>query len=322
MLHLRVCAVITDDAQASGNQEPLETPVAQAKPKKRNRQTYRSPAVRISMTALRIVLFGYAAILVLLVLMETRLVYPGAYFGDSIAPHSASYPQIETVQYSTTDGITLQGRLIERAQASDVVLFFHGNGEKAKWLDEWLVLLSDEFDATVMVAEYRGFDDEATPTEKGVLADCFSARDYLCGRCGKSPSEIILYGRSLGGGCAVAIASLGGAKALVLDRTFDRLVDVAADKYPFVPVNFLMRNRYDSAAKLTVYRGPLVQLHGTTDEIIPIHQGQALFAAAPSPKKHWIPVEGLGHNDSLPLQSLRTIVAKVREFTNQQRQSP
>ena len=105
---------------------------------------------------------------------------------------------------------------------------------------------------------------------------------------------------------------------MVLDRTFDRLVNIAANKYPVIPINLLMRNRYDSIAKLTVYKGPLVQLHGTIDKLIPIQHGEALFASARSVSKHWIPVEGLRHNDTLPLESLREIVAKVKEFTAQQ----
>lgn len=309
---------MSDSAPRSDGLETQEAPTAQATPKKkRKREKYRSPQVRLTWMVVRIVLVVYTALLLFLIFMETRMVYPGAYFGDPFVPDVSKYPQIETVQYTSTDGITLRGRLLQRPQATELLLFFHGNGEKAKWLDEWLVLLSNEFNATVMAAEYRGFDDDATPTEKGVLADCYSARDYFCRRYEKKPAEIIVYGRSLGGGCAVAIAALGGAKALILDRTFDRLVDVAADQYPYIPVNFLMRNRYDSVAKLTAYRGPLVQLHGTADEIIPIEKGQALFAAAPSKQKHWMPIEGLRHNDSLPLQSVRSIAAKVREFTTQ-----
>lgn len=309
--------MLTEDPNSKSDNETKKTVLAPSTKRRRKRKVYRSRPVRITIAVVRLVFMGYATILVTLVLMETRIVYPGAYLSDSHVPETDKHQEIETVEYGSTDGITLRGRLIERKQSGNFVLYFHGNAEKAKWLDAWLHLLSDEFNATVMVAEYRGFDDDETPSEKGVLADCFSARDYLCKRFGKLPSEIILYGRSLGGGCAVAIASQGGAKALVLDRTFDRLVNIAANEYPFIPVNLLMRNRYDSIAKLTAYKGPLIQLHGTTDELIPIQRAQALFASARRASKHWIAVDGLGHNDTLPLQSLREIVARVRELTVQ-----
>jgi fermentation-respiration switch protein FrsA (DUF1100 family) len=125
--------------------------------------------------------------------------------------------------------------------------------------------------------------------------------------------EIILYGRSLGGGCAVALAADGGARALVLERTFDRLVDVAAAQYPVIPVQLLMRNRYDSLDRLPRYRGPLIQLHGTRDQLIPIDRGKRLFAAARSSRKHFIAVPGLGHNEQLPMDSLVELAECVKE---------
>ena len=290
-------------------------PAEPAAPKKKKRPRYRSPTRRAITSVIRIVVLGYTAVLATLVMMETRLVYPGAYFSDSPSRENPNDPTIETVEYASTDGITLRGRLLERPQSDQIVLFFHGNGTKAKWLDRWLVELSSQFSATTLIAEYRGYDDDATPNEKGVLNDSFAARDYLCQRFGKTPQDIILYGQSLGGGCAVALASQGGAKALVLERTFDRLVSVAGEKYPILPISLLMKNRYDSVAKLTVYKGPLVMLHGTTDKLIPIAHAENLYSSAACVQKHMITIDGLGHNDPLPSHSLREVVAKVNEFT-------
>ncbi len=275
-------------------QGPPKPQAAEPKKKKTKRPRFRSPRQRLVRSVLRLVVLGYAAILLTLVLMETRIVYPGAYFKDSPARETPDDPAIEIVEYDSTDGLTLRGRLIQRPHSENVVLFLHGNGTKAKWLDRWLHELSDQFDATTLIAEYRGYDDDVTPDEKGVLADCFAARDYLCNRYQKTPAEIILYGQSLGGGCAVALAAQGGAKALVLERTFDRLVNVAGAKYPIIPVNWLMKNRYDSIAKLTVYKGPLIMLHGTTDNLIPIDHAENLYSCAACEQKHMIKVDGLG----------------------------
>ncbi|MFK8115603.1 MAG: alpha/beta hydrolase [Rubripirellula sp.] len=293
----------------------VSKPIAEAhapKPR-RKRKKHRSRGVRITIVVARLIVIGYTTILVTLVFMEPRLVYPGAFFKDDRS-RAESNPAIQSVTYLSTDSLSLEGRLLERPQAEHVVLFFHGNGNKAKWSDRWLLQLSEAFNATVMAAEYRGYNDDTKPHEKGVLADCFAARDFLCDRYSLTPKDIVLYGRSLGGGCAVAVASQGGAKAMVLERTFDRLVNVAAGKYPYIPVHFLMKNRYDSIAKLSVYKAPLVVLHGTTDKLIPIKHSEALYKKAPSAKKHWIAVEGLGHNDALSSTHLREIAAKVNEF--------
>lgn len=311
----------TDDS-IPNVQEPLKPQAAEPKKKTRKRPRYRSPTQRAIRTVLRVVCLGYATILLTLVMMETRLVYPGAYFTDSPARESPDDPAIETVEYSSTDGVTLRGRLVQRPQSENIVLFLHGNGTKAKWLDRWLHELSHRFDATTLIAEYRGYDDDITPNEKGVIADCFAARDYLCRRYDKTPADIILYGQSLGGGCAVALASQGDAKALILERTFDRLVNVAGAKYPIVPVNWLMKNRYDSIAKLTVYKGPLIMLHGTTDSLIPIDHAENLYSSAATELKHMIRVDGLGHNDSLPSHVLEEIVAKVHELSTSSASTP
>lgn len=303
------------------HRDPVEAKTSSSEPPRRatkKRKRYRSRAARITIASFRLVGFAYATLLVTLVVMETRLVYPGAFFEDRAAGVGAIDSRIEKVEYQSTDNLTLAGRLLEREGSQDIVLFFHGNGTKAAWLDRWLAQLSDHFNATTMIAEYRGYADEETPDEKGVLEDCFAARDYLCRRYEKSPRDIILYGRSLGGGCAVAMAAQGGAKTLVLERTFDRLVNVAADKYPVIPVRWLMRNRYDSIAKLTVYDGPLVMLHGTGDQVVPMHHARTLFDSAGCRQKHWIAVEGFGHNDQLPQQYLAEVAGKVREFTSQE----
>ena len=306
----------TVDAKVERPGASNSTSPAPRRPKKRKRKKYRSPAAVFAIAVARIAILGYAAILVTLVMMESRLVYPGAYMADAVSlDRTGAGSPIESVEYVSTDDVVLTGRLIDRPDREDVVLFFHGNGTKANWLDPWLIQLADAFDASAMVAEYRGFSDDVTPTEKGILADCEAARDYLCERFGKRPDELILYGRSLGGGCAVAVASRGGAKALVLERTFDRMVNVAAEKYPFVPVRLLMRNRYDSVAKLTVYDGPLVVIHGASDNIIPMHHGRRLFDTAGNSPKQWIGVESMGHNDPLPVATLQEIVAAVREAT-------
>lgn len=264
---------------------------------------------RFAVKVLRIVGLAYAAVLVTLVVMETRLVYPGAFMQTGrVQPNS----NIQTVRYESEDGVQLEGRLLHRDSKKPIVLYFHGNGEKAVWLDQWLERLAVHFDANVMAAEFRGYgDDQPNPDEQGVLADCFAARQYLMDAYNVGSVEIILYGRSLGGGCAVALAASGGAKALVLERTFDRLVDVAAGQYPVIPVRWLMRNRYDSITRLSQYDGPLIQLHGISDQLIPIAHAKRLFDSGRSATKHWIAAPGLGHNDHLSTNLLSELARKV-----------
>jgi fermentation-respiration switch protein FrsA (DUF1100 family) len=269
--------------------------------KRKRRRAPRSWPARIVISLLRIAFFGYVAVLVALLLMEERLIYPAAYQADETGI-TVSQPgdPVQTISIPSTGDVTVPARLVDRPGADRVVLFFHGNAEKAKWLDNSLLSYADACNASVMAAEYRGYEDDATPTEKGVIEDCLAARDYLCQHYRIQPTDIILHGRSLGGGSAVAVASRGGARALILEKTFDRAYAVAAQHYWWIPFELLMRNRYDSLAKLTVYEGPLLQIHGEADQMIPIEHAQRLFDSADCTPKEFISVPGMGHNDPLP----------------------
>jgi hypothetical protein len=110
----------------------------------------------------------------------------------------------------------------------------------------------------------------------------------------------VLIGRSLGGGVAVALAAEQGAAALVLESTFSSLCDTAACQYPWLPVRWVMDNRYDSLTRIQEYSGPLLQCHGTEDSIVPIELARQLFDASPSRIKRWMEFPGLGHNSDWP----------------------
>jgi fermentation-respiration switch protein FrsA (DUF1100 family) len=113
-------------------------------------------------------------------------------------------------------------------------------------------------------------------------------------------NEIVLTGRSLGGGVAVALAAENGARALVLENAFATMPDVAAVHYRWLPVRWAMKNRYDNLSRIQRYHGPLLQAHGAADRLIPIGLAKTLFEAAPSQPKKWVELPGVGHNDSPP----------------------
>ena len=282
---------------------------------KRRRRRQRSLPVRILIGLVQLACLIYIGLLIALVMMEERMVYPAAYFDDG----SRSVPSaagIETVSYRSTDGLTLQGRLMDRSDAKEVVLFLHGNGIRAEWLDDWTRRLAEALDANVLTAEYRGFaaGDETLPSESGLIEDSFAARDFLCDRYKLQPDQIIVYGRSLGGGCASAVASRDGAKALVLEKTFDHMVNVAADRYHYFPIRYLMKNRFDNVARLTNYRGPLIMIHGTSDEIIPLQYGKRLFDSYHGGDKEFFEVPNQGHNQPISDSDLNEAAQKTLQM--------
>jgi fermentation-respiration switch protein FrsA (DUF1100 family) len=76
-----------------------------------------------------------------------------------------------------------------------------------------------------------------------------------------------------------------------------------------MPVGLVMRNRYDSLARIGQYTGPVVQSHGAADDIVPIQFGRRLFDAAPTRQKRFIEFPDLGHNDPPPAGYYRQLAA-------------
>jgi fermentation-respiration switch protein FrsA (DUF1100 family) len=127
-----------------------------------------------------------------------------------------------------------------------------------------------------------------------------AAQRWLAEREGVETHDIVVMGRSIGGGVAVAVAAEQGARALVLENTFSKMTDVAAFLYPWLPVRLVMSNRFNSVRRIQNYHGPVFQCHGTADEIVPIELGRKLFDAAPGRVKHLHEVPYGRHNDSPP----------------------
>jgi hypothetical protein len=113
-------------------------------------------------------------------------------------------------------------------------------------------------------------------------------------------NDIVVVGRSIGGGVAVGMAAEQGARALVLENTFSRMTDAAASLYPWLPVRLFMKNRYNSLRRIKSYNGPLFQCHGAADEVVPIALGRKLHAAAPGRVKQFHEIANARHNDSPP----------------------
>lgn len=274
-----------------------------------------------SLRWLRLPLIAYLLFLLLVTFLETWLVYPApkANQGDWIAAQLDH----EDVWFASADGTRLHGWLLEHPDPQHVVLICHGNGEHVAYCAPELDRLRQRLQATIFVFDYRGYGkSEGTPFEPLVIADARAAHQWLADRAGVPTDEVVLMGRSLGGGVAVASAEALGAKALVLQSTFARMVDTAARLKPFLPVRLLMRNRWDSLARIASYNGPVLQSHGADDTLVTLAEGKRLFEAIPNSQKEFITYAG-GHNDPPPPHYYRTLerfldeLAPLKWATNQ-----
>lgn len=227
-------------------------------------------------------------------LFERPLVFPAPH-GGNWGPTRFAY---EDARFTAADGTNLHGWFLEHPQAGEVVLYAHGNGENVAYVGPWLDRVRRDLGVSILVFDYRGYgQSEGVPDETGILADARAARAWLARRTGKAEQEIVLFGRSLGGAVLVDLAAKDGARALILQSTFSSLPDVAGYHYPFLPVRWVMRTRLNAAATIGDYTGPLLQFHGTADQVVPIKFGRRLFEAATTTDKEFIELPGYDHND-------------------------
>ncbi|MEZ6087974.1 MAG: alpha/beta hydrolase [Pirellulaceae bacterium] len=236
----------------------------------------------------------YGFFILMLVWLETSMVYPApSVTRDSWERNDLQY---EDVHFTSADGTSLHGWYFEHPQPRGQLLFCHGNAQHVASLGDWISELRDAYQVSIFVFDYRGYGkSKGKPTEIGVLQDGEAAQRWLAGRASIAENEVIVWGLSLGGGVAVHLASELGAKGLILDRTFHSIVEIAQSIYPWAPIRWLMRNRYPSAERIAKYRGPLLQIHGPSDEIVPFTSGKLLYDACPSPNKRFLELDDFGH---------------------------
>lgn len=192
---------------------------------------------------------------------------------------------MEEVRLKTADGLDLLAwhRPPPNGEAP-MMVFFHGNAgnieHRAYRLPPFL-----EAGYGILLVEYRGYGgNPGQPTELGFHADGRAALDFLASR-GIDNGRVVFYGESLGSGVAVRMASEYDCGALILEAAYTSVADVAQARYWMFPVRALVRDKFDSLARIGRVRCPILIMHGERDRIVPIKFGRALFEAAPEPKE-------------------------------------
>ena len=229
---------------------------------------------------------AYGLLLVSIFFYQPRLLYyPNVPSRNvDVTPASVGL-DFEPIQFSTSDGVTLDGWFVPKDGASHVLLFFHGNAGNISHRIESLQAFHALGFAS-LIFDYRGYGrSDGKPSEHGTYRDAEAAWRYLTVERKILPRHIVLLGRSLGAAVAARLASQHAPAVLVIESTFTSLPDLAAEIYWFVPARLLARYQYPVARYLRAITSPVLVVHSRDDEVIPFAHGQRLFEAANAPKR-------------------------------------
>jgi fermentation-respiration switch protein FrsA (DUF1100 family) len=261
---------------------------------------------------LALILFVVVLVLLLFWLMQRQMIYLPS--GDVGSPAQAGLASAAAVTFATEDGLTLNGWFVPaRAPArGDSLIVFNGNaGNRSYRADIASNLTAAGID--VLLFDYRGYgENPGSPSEEGLAMDARAARRYLESRAGVDPRRISYFGESLGGGVAVRLALEHPPRALVLRSPFTSLIDTGQHHFPYLPVRWLLRDKYASVDVIANVKAPLLVITAAHDSVVPAIQSRSLFDAAREPKR-LVTVEGADHND-LELVSGPKVTGAIVQF--------
>jgi fermentation-respiration switch protein FrsA (DUF1100 family) len=252
-----------------------------------------SPA-RVLLALVATVAVLYGAAIVYLMTQETRLVFQA---GRPLGQSRPAFPFVQ-VELPRSDGARQFAWVMENGAAPTWLLYLHGNSATvasrvniARYGDLRALGVS------ILAPEYRGFGGlPGVPSERGVFADARAAFDYLTGTLHVPAARIVIYGWSLGSAVAVDLAANVDEAAVILEGAPASLAAIGEKRYPRFPIRLVMRNPFESIAKIDRAHSPILFLHSPEDEIVPYEEGRRLFERALPPKR-FVDVRG-GHIDA------------------------
>ena len=198
---------------------------------------------------------------------------------------------------ATPDGEHLQVWYLAAKPGQPTIMYLHGNAGSIADRTDRMAFYQRHGLGSLFVS-YRGYGTSTgTPSEEGLVMDGIAAHDWLV-QAGITSENIIVVGESIGAGVAAQLALKRRLGAVIMEAPFTSTMDVARPVYWWLPVDLLMKDRFETIAIIDQIKVPLLIVHGEEDEITPVEQGRQLFAKASEPKTLNI-IKGASHNGIL-----------------------
>ena len=239
------------------------------------------------------VLIIYALLTVMIYFFQEKLIF----LPTKLAPDfSYSFAQPHKEFFLTAaDGAQLNAIHFKQNNPKGVILYFHGNaGDLSRWGTITEFFVEKHYDVIVM--DYRTYGKSTGAiSETALHEDAQLFYDYTLKQY--TEDAIIIYGRSLGTGIASRLASKNKPYKLILETPFFNLMDVAQDRFPFLPLKWLLKYQFASHEYVQDVGCPIFIFHGTEDGVISYDSGKRLFTSLEKQEKKMYTIEGGGHNN-------------------------
>lgn len=232
---------------------------------------------------------AYLAIVGYLYIAQDSMIFPSP---DAQSNDWRNTPFGETF-IQTQDGEALFALHHPATEGEGTIILFHGNASTASsYLTKASEWVEKGFGA--LLVSYRGYPGSTgKASEQGLHLDAEAAYQFIKDQ-GNGP--IALYGHSLGTGVATKLAAQSEIFALVLEAPYDALENIAANRYPWIPVKSLIAHKFQSDRYIGDVSAPILIMHGDQDDVIPISHGRQLHQAAPSGAK-FVELKGARHSN-------------------------
>ena len=193
------------------------------------------------------------------------------------------------------DGVSIHAWLLRRRKndslpsATPTIIFFHGNAGNMGIRLPNAVQMFQRLEVNVLMVDYRGYgrSDKVSPNESGLILDGQAVLRYVQNHPDIDPTNVFLFGRSLGGAVTFATAQYAqensngkGAndihplKGIIVENTFTSIPDMVDHLMPLVAKfkSFILAIRWNSIAIVPTLKCPVFYLAGSRDEIVPHSQ--------------------------------------------------
>ncbi|QYF93431.1 alpha/beta hydrolase [Massilia sp. PAMC28688] len=200
---------------------------------------------------------------------QRRLVFNPTIKREVLNPRSTGH-RTRPIVLRTQDGIKLSGWLMtpQVVGPHPAVIYFGGRSEEVSWVVRDAGKLFPGM--AVLAVNYRGYgQSQGDPAELHMVEDGRMLYDWLAERHHVDAARIAVVGRSLGSGVAVQVAMERPAHSVVLITPYDSILAIAKRRFRAVPVEYVLRHRFESVKYAPSLKAPTYVLRAASDDVVP-----------------------------------------------------